>query len=178
MRGGDIPDLSAVVEETGPLGLRGGSEGGPDPGQGVLRVVGHLDHAAVGVSVSETGVQTAQADHVIEAQTGAGECVGKDFRQSQNARSGLDHDAVHLDASDLATRTLRGFDHSHRQPTDAGPDHQHLRAGFSPHVAPNGADNRAVAHRVRPGRRPCRAAPARRIPETVPADGCGPGDHR
>ena len=172
MRGGGVPDLPAVVQETGQLGLGGGPQGGPDPGQGVLRVVGHLDHAAVGVSVSETGVQTAQADHVIEAQTGAGERVRKNFGQSQNARAGLDHDAVDLDAAGLTARALSGFDHSDRQPTgrqcqgcrqptDAGPDHQHLRAGFSPHVAPNGADNRAAAPRGRLGRRPCRAAPAR-----------------
>ncbi len=106
----------------------------------------HVDHTAVGVAVAEARIEAAQADDVVEAQTGAAEYVGEHLRQRQHAGPGIDPHPVDVDDSGLTPGIPAGFEHPHRQPAggqrqrggqaaDPGPDDQDLATAISAHRA-------------------------------------------
>ena len=186
MGGGGLPDPAAVAQESRELGLGARTESRPDPGQGVLRVVRHLDHAAVGVAIAESRIQPAQSDPLVQPEPGALEESGENLRQRQDARSGVDHDTVDLDGAGLPARTGAGFDDAHRkaaprqgkcggQAADARADDENLVAAVSRHRISYAAGSRAVARPARADSTYAPGAPAGRTPAADRRDGFGRG---
>ena len=184
-----IPDPAAVAQERRHFALGVATECRADAGQRVLRIVADLEHSAVGVVVPETGVESAQADHVLEAAARTGEDPGKDVGQGQHAGAGLDHHPVDLDNPGFPARVIGGLDHSHghpaggqgqggRQPADAGTDHQDLGAGLNQHEISCAARLPASARRDRRRRPGGAAGQGGRIRAAGRRGCCGRGAHR
>ncbi len=178
VRRGRLPDPAAIGQKVRQFARGRRPEGRPHVGQRLLRFVGHVEHASVGVAVAKAGVEAAQSDHVGQSQAGPGEHVGEHPGQGEHAGAGLHSDPVEFDGSGLSARSWTGFEHPHcqaaggqgergGQPADTGADHQHL----------------ALSHRAACCRNPAGAAtgpepPVGRSRAEGPADGCGPVGHR
>ena len=189
IRRGRLPDLTAVGQEGRQLGLGIRAQRGPHSSERLLRIVGHLDHAAVVVAVTEARVESAQADHLVHAQSGPGEEPGEHLGQGQHTGAGFHHNPVHLDDPGLAARARSGLEHPHRkpaghqrqgrgQPADAGPNHQDLGTALSRHGASCGRRPAAPVRRGRPGPADPTDAAEGRSRAGGQRDGCGTGAHR
>ena len=131
--------------------------------------MGHLEHAAIGVAIPETPVETAQTHHLLQAQAGPGEQSGEDLSQREHTGAGFDLHSGHLDDADLAPGSLARLEHPDRQSTggqceggrktaDPGPDHQNLGVALSGHAVPPG-QGLATPGSPAPPRRPARPHP-------------------
>ena len=154
-------NASTRFSDGGEFGFGGAAQRRSDPGEGVVRIVGAVQHASIGVPVPEARVQTAQLDHIAQRCAYSGEQPGEHLGQGQYGGSGVDPHSVDLDGSGLPAGSLARLAapdgkapadqcQRSRQPADSGTHHQYLAAALSDHEVPRVRTSSGPGSRVRP----------------------------